>query len=172
MDKSFIKILADDDFMVTFTRKGKDYTRKYAKNMHRNNTMKRFWADFGYWKKDGTFVRLWNKQGTEPDPIMKALDRRFQSHIDIMTDEVRIYKVKQSILDDSCMPVCLADDEKTTFPLPYLGDETYKYIGISKYKEFNMIVEARDGNRYVTSKECFVRTYPLYWLRTSKEIKL
>lgn len=157
----FISFIVDEDETVRYEKRGRKRKRKYMAAMHRNNNTGKYCAFFGYYRKDGTFERLWLK-ATDQYGFMRVKDElmhRYHNHLEILVGLVRLVAVKKSITKEGGVPG-LPDGKG----LPVR--RWYRIFKVLKKKkgDFDLLIEGTDGRKFRVASECMSRTYPVNWI--------
>lgn len=159
-DRGYISFIVDETETVDYIRNDKRYRRKYICIMHRNNNVGKYWAGFGYWHKKKVKY-LWMKTGTQFDflDMKNELMHRFHNHVEILMGQLKLVRVKQSIIDEGGLPGTI---DGNALPV----EEGYDVFKIVKKvdDEFDTIIEGLDGRQFQVARECFDRARPVNWI--------
>ena len=157
---AFFDFIVDEDEKVYYIKNGKRYRRRYIILMHRNNNVGRYWAGFGYYV--GEHVKyLWMKTADQFgfSRVKDELWHRYHNHVEIMLDQLKLVKVKKSIIKEGGLP---GMPNGKGLPVEE-GYDVFKIVGKVK-GEFNLLIEGIDGRVFKVSSDCFVRTKPMNWI--------
>jgi len=158
----YITFIVDDDDVVKYLKDGRSHRRRYAVIMHRNNFMGKYCAMFGYHFKDGSVKKLWIKTANQFGfaSLKDELMHRYHNHLEILLEQIRLVKVKKSILDEGGVPGLPSGKG-----LPVRsGYNTFKIIKKKKRRDFDLLIEGIDGRKFRVSSDCMIRTWPVNWI--------
>ncbi len=151
--EKYIRVLFEKDDTVKYEKDGRIFTRKYHLLMHHNKTTQKNVAYYGWFsKKQNRILWLWIKSGADVFLLKKALLEHFHRHRNSLTGVCVLYRVKQSLKDESLVPV-----RKNGKPLPdELYDSEFTLIKKLKGKPFDFLIEEPiSGKKFIVASENF-----------------